>query len=79
VLLLATLLPGNSTLGYSQERNTATRPGVADMLEKITPAVVNIAVTGHQTLPENPLLNDPFSGISLIYRTSNWLRNPAPP
>ena len=35
-------------------------PTLAPMLEKTTPAVVNIATTGRVRLQENPLLNDPF-------------------
>jgi periplasmic serine protease, Do/DeqQ family len=36
------------------------RAGVAPMLEKVTPAVVNIAVSGRRAVQQNPLLNDPF-------------------
>ena len=35
-------------------------PTLAPMLEKATPAVVNIATRGRVRLRENPLLNDPF-------------------
>lgn len=35
-------------------------PSLAPMLEKITPAVVNIATEGHVKLRLNPLLEDPF-------------------
>jgi Do/DeqQ family serine protease len=35
------------------------RPGVADMLERVTPAVVNIAVVGEVEVQQNPLLSDP--------------------
>ncbi|MBU1192868.1 MAG: DegQ family serine endoprotease [Gammaproteobacteria bacterium] len=35
-------------------------PTLAPMLEKTTPAVVNIATTGRIRLQQNPLLNDPF-------------------
>ncbi len=55
VLLVTGLLLG-STQGVLAQK----RPGVADMLEQVTPAVVNISVQGHQDLPQNPLLNDPF-------------------
>jgi len=55
VLLVTGLL-----LGYTQGVLAQKRPGVADMLEQVTPAVVNISVQGHQELPQNPLLNDPF-------------------
>jgi len=35
-------------------------PTLAPMLERVTPAVVNIASTGHVRIQENPLFNDPF-------------------
>ncbi|MCB1754740.1 MAG: serine endoprotease DegQ, partial [Gammaproteobacteria bacterium] len=35
-------------------------PTLAPMLEKTTPAVVNIATRSTRTLPRNPLLDDPF-------------------
>ncbi|HEX9584184.1 MAG TPA: DegQ family serine endoprotease [Gammaproteobacteria bacterium] len=35
-------------------------PSLAPMLERVTPAVVNIATQGRVLVRENPLLNDPF-------------------
>jgi serine protease Do/serine protease DegQ len=35
-------------------------PTLAPMLEQVTPAVVNIATTGHVRIQENPLFSDPF-------------------
>ncbi|VAX13081.1 hypothetical protein MNBD_GAMMA24-1539, partial [hydrothermal vent metagenome] len=35
-------------------------PTLAPMLEKVTPAVVNIASTGRIRVQQNPLFNDPF-------------------
>ncbi|MGZ8995258.1 MAG: hypothetical protein ACXW3P_02010, partial [Rhodospirillales bacterium] len=35
-------------------------PSLAPMLEKITPAVVNISVTSAAPVQQNPLLQDPF-------------------
>jgi Do/DeqQ family serine protease len=35
-------------------------PTLAPMLERVTPAVVNIATEGRVRLPRNPLLEDPF-------------------
>ncbi|MAT66011.1 MAG: serine endoprotease DegQ [Gammaproteobacteria bacterium] len=35
-------------------------PTLAPMLERVTPAVVNIATVGHVRLQLNPLFNDPF-------------------
>jgi serine protease DegQ len=60
LLLLSVLWAGTASLALAQGGAAATRPGVADMLQQVTPAVVNIAVTGHQDLPQNPLLSDPF-------------------
>lgn len=59
-LLSALLLAGVSANSPAQEIQGAGRPGVSDMLQGVTPAVVNISVTGTANLPENPLLNDPF-------------------
>ena len=33
-------------------------PTLAPMLERVTPAVVNIATTGHVRIQENPLFSD---------------------
>jgi serine protease Do/serine protease DegQ len=38
----------------------AALPSLAPMLDKVTPAVVNIATEGHVQIRNNPLLNDPF-------------------
>jgi len=57
-VLLVTLF-GAMTLGSVQAAPVPPRPGVASMLQQVTPAVVNIAVTGHQAVQQNPLLNDP--------------------
>src|SRR5918999_1780871 len=35
-------------------------PSLAPMLERVTPAVVNIATEGRMRLEQNPLFNDPF-------------------
>lgn len=35
-------------------------PTLAPMLEKVTPAVVNISTTGRVRIQQNPLFNDPF-------------------
>ena len=35
-------------------------PSLAPMLEKVTPAVVNIATHGYERVRENPLFQDPF-------------------
>ncbi len=36
------------------------RPTLAPMLEKVTPAVVNISTKSHVRIQQNPLFNDPF-------------------
>ncbi|NBS25254.1 MAG: DegQ family serine endoprotease [Gammaproteobacteria bacterium] len=60
VMLLVCLLSfGLSTNNIAQEK-PGDRPGIAGILEGITPAVVNISVTGSAAIPQNPLLNDPF-------------------
>ncbi|MEQ8497696.1 MAG: DegQ family serine endoprotease [Gammaproteobacteria bacterium] len=40
--------------------DSAPLPSLAPMLERVTPAVVNIATEGHVELRTNPLFNDPF-------------------
>ena len=35
-------------------------PTLAPMLQRVTPAVVNIATVGRVRIEQNPLLNDPF-------------------
>ncbi len=35
-------------------------PSLAPMLEKVTPAIVNVATTGTISIKQNPLFNDPF-------------------
>lgn len=63
VLLLAALFVGTTTVTSAEEvRSNTSRPGMADMLENVTPAVVNIAVNGHIDSPQNqnPLSNDPL-------------------
>jgi S1-C subfamily serine protease len=58
VLLSASLLC-TAAVSNAQPAHQASRPGMADMLEKVTPAVVNIAVTGHVDNPNSQLFNDP--------------------
>lgn len=59
MLLVCLLSFGLSTNNIAQEK-PGDRPGIAGILEGITPAVVNISVTGSAAIPQNPLLNDPF-------------------
>jgi serine protease DegQ len=61
MLLLASLSSfGISTNSLARDIVTPERAGIAAMLEEVTPAVVNISVTGTAAAPENPLMNDPF-------------------
>lgn len=40
--------------------NENRRPTLSPLLEQVTPAVVNISVTGKTTMQRNPLFDDPF-------------------
>jgi len=61
VLLSANfLLFGRVAVSDAQEIISADLPGIAPVLEEVTPAVVNISVTGRAAVPQNPLLNDPY-------------------
>jgi serine protease DegQ len=57
-VLLTTLLFAAS-LPVSAAETESDRPGVSSMLQQVTPAVVNISVTGSVQVQQNPLLNDP--------------------
>jgi len=60
-LLLASFITFGTVAGTSaQEIVLPDRPGIAPVLEQVTPAVVNIAVTGSTAAQQNPLMNDPF-------------------
>jgi serine protease DegQ len=57
VLLTALLFAGS--LPVSAAATESERPGVSAMLQAVTPAVVNISVTGSAPVQQNPLLSDP--------------------
>lgn len=61
ITLLFSLVSFNAHAGLpffdSQDKQL---PTLAPMLEKVTPAVVNIATRGHVNVRENPLFSDPF-------------------
>ena len=60
LVLIAALfipLPGRAQAFATDERGLLT---AAPVLEKVTPAVVNIAVRAETAVPMNPLYNDPF-------------------
>ncbi len=46
--------------GMAQAGDGQVLPSLAPMLERVTPAVVNIATQGHVEIRGNPLFNDPF-------------------
>ncbi|MDY6983868.1 MAG: DegQ family serine endoprotease [Pseudomonadota bacterium] len=58
--LLAAVLIVGGLPGSNAQPVESERPGVAGMLQEVTPAVVNISVTGSVEVQQNPLLNDPF-------------------
>jgi len=70
VLLASLLLFGRAAISIAQEIELIERPGIAPILEQVTPAVVNISVTGRASIPQNPLLNDPFFKRFLRYLIS---------
>lgn len=59
-LLLGLLLAGNAVALPTHDSQGEELPSLAPMLEKVTPAVVNIATTGRVRVQGNPLLDDPF-------------------
>jgi len=61
LLILLTLLFKQACFaGLPTQVDGQPLPSLAPMLEKATPAVVNIATRTHIRVQENPLLNDPF-------------------
>ncbi|MES2623697.1 MAG: DegQ family serine endoprotease [Pseudomonadota bacterium] len=59
-VVFAGTFSGAASISSAQEIVDTERPGVAAMLEEVTPSVVNIAVTGTAAVPQNPLFNDPY-------------------
>jgi serine protease DegQ len=59
IIAIAVLAALRATAWPFKEGET---PTLAPLLERVTPAVVNIAVVGSATETGNPLLNDPFFG-----------------
>lgn len=60
LLLVAGLLSvGGMADGYAAPFANPDRPSIAPMLEKVTPSVVNIAVSGHVQV-QNPVLENPL-------------------
>ncbi|MDX1593195.1 MAG: Do family serine endopeptidase, partial [Gammaproteobacteria bacterium] len=60
LLLLALAAPADGTAALPAEVDGRPLPTLAPMLERVTPAVVNIATRSQVRARENPLLSDPF-------------------
>ena len=58
LLLLCTAYTANAQLPLALNDNG--RPTLSPLLEEVTPAVVNISVTGKAKMQRNPLFDDPF-------------------
>ncbi|MFP3874709.1 MAG: DegQ family serine endoprotease [Thiohalophilus sp.] len=54
------LVAGNSAALPTHDSQGRELPSLAPMLDKVTPAVVNISSTGRVRVQGNPLLDDPF-------------------
>ncbi|MDZ7660900.1 DegQ family serine endoprotease [Thiohalophilus sp.] len=54
------LVAGNAAALPTHDSQGQALPSLAPMLDKVTPAVVNIATTGTVRVRGNPLLDDPF-------------------
>ena len=60
LIVIACLWNGLAAAGLPPAVNGDALPSLAPMLERVTPAVVNIATEGHVEMQLNPLFNDPF-------------------
>ena len=60
VCLLTLAVPSTAMSKLPFSVGTEEMPSLAPMVEKVQPAVVNIATTGHVDLENHPLLNDPL-------------------
>lgn len=59
--LILMMVPAEIAVAQPQSAAAAsTQQSLADVLEDVTPAVVNIAVKSHASAETNPLYNDPF-------------------
>lgn len=59
-VLIYLLMCGSALAAIPQSVDGEPVPSLAPMLDKVTPAVVNIATEGHVKVPTSPLMNDPF-------------------
>ena len=59
-LALWVLAPASGLAHFPLQLTNPDRPTLAPLLKEVTPAVVNIAVTGRASMQRNPLYDDPF-------------------
>ncbi len=59
-LILVTIISVSVYAALPTEVEGEAMPSLAPMVERVTPAVVNIATEGRVQIRQNPLLNDPF-------------------
>ncbi len=59
-LILITIISASLYAALPTEVEGEAMPSLAPMVERVTPAVVNIATEGRVQIRQNPLLNDPF-------------------
>ena len=59
-LILVTIISASLYAALPTEVEGEAMPSLAPMVERVTPAVVNIATEGRVQIRQNPLLNDPF-------------------
>lgn len=59
-LLLLTTPPAGVLAHFPLQLTNPDRPTLAPLLKEVTPAVVNISVTGRGSTQRNPLYDDPF-------------------
>lgn len=59
-LTFSLILPATVQAHFPLQLTNPDRPTLAPLLKEVTPAVVNISVTGRASLQRNPLYDDPF-------------------
>ena len=60
LVVFAIVVPALANADWPRELTDGDRPTMAPLLDKVTPAVVNISVTGSVQVRTNPMLEDPF-------------------
>lgn len=66
IALLVVIVPVGAAIPGLQGKEGF--PTLAPLLEKVTPAVVNISVISRVAVEENPLMQDPFFHRHFIFR-----------